>query len=349
MKHWTYYMLRIVQEINYRFCKVARKGDRPKGRNSICRYKIERLQNIKVENSDRGIGINKRYPAGKQIVLETTACDIEIDVLYRRQAILPHMTVYGISGVDIYIRDKESYKWVQCVAPDTIIQMHTHRTIYLGEKKEKQVVMFLPPYAEIHRIQITCNESEKLVEMKDPHKKKIVFYGSSITQGCAASRPGVSFCNLIAKRLDVECINYGFSESAKGQKYIIDAAMKEQPICYIMEYDHNATLDQLRKTHLSVYKNIRKNDRNTPVYFLSRFSGSISISDTENDERIRIIEETTRYAKQCGDYNTFFICGKNILRNQTDCFTDDRHPNDYGMQQIAELLCESICKKRLLM
>ena len=60
----------------------------------------------------------------------------------------------------------------------------------------------------------------KLKEAK-PYKneKPIVYYGSSITQGGCASRPGNAYQAVISRRYDADFINLGFS-------YLFDLAKK---------------------------------------------------------------------------------------------------------------------------
>ena len=43
-------------------------------------------------------------------------------------------------------------------------------------------------------------------------------YGSSITQGGCASRPGMAYQNIISRHFDCDHINLGFSGSAKGEE-----------------------------------------------------------------------------------------------------------------------------------
>ena len=39
----------------------------------------------------------------------------------------------------------------------------------------------------------------------------LIFYGTSITQGGCASRPGLAYTNIISRKLNKTCINLGFS------------------------------------------------------------------------------------------------------------------------------------------
>ena len=44
----------------------------------------------------------------------------------------------------------------------------------------------------------------------------VVYYGSSITQGACASRPGNAYQNVIARRMNLDFINLGFSGNGRA-------------------------------------------------------------------------------------------------------------------------------------
>lgn len=329
------YFLRFIQVLIYLIQKLL-FCFRPKRGLHYTNRDLVRLSDSIVAKDNRSIKINRRFPASKKISFVTNSNEIKITVLYRRHAVLPHMSITGTSGIDVYSYEDDGYKWMRCISPISCIEMKMERIILFqnGDEK-KRVVLFLPSYAEIDYLEIITDKNGNLYEYKESNFK-IAIYGSSISQGCAASRPGLTFANILCRNCKVDVINYGFSESAKGQKHIIQHMIDERPCCYIIEYDHNATIDELARTHKNVYLLIRSCDKKSPIIFLSRFSGNISISPDEEEQRIGIIQDTVNFAAQRGDKKVYFINGKNALSDQENCFVDDRHPNDYGMQQIAE-------------
>ena len=44
-----------------------------------------------------------------------------------------------------------------------------------------------------------------------------MIYGTSITQGGCASRPGMAYTNILSRRIDAPFINLGFSGSGRGE------------------------------------------------------------------------------------------------------------------------------------
>ncbi|MEF9932226.1 MAG: SGNH/GDSL hydrolase family protein, partial [Bacteroidales bacterium] len=50
----------------------------------------------------------------------------------------------------------------------------------------------------------------------------IVFYGTSVTQGGCASRPGMAYPAIIERKLNRETINLGFSGNGRMDKVMAD-------------------------------------------------------------------------------------------------------------------------------
>lgn len=67
------------------------------------------------------------------------------------------------------------------------------------------------------------------------------FYGSSITQGGCASRPGADYVSVLSRILNVDVVNLGFSGSARGERTMAEYLSALDCSVFVMDYDHNAT------------------------------------------------------------------------------------------------------------
>lgn len=219
-------------------------------------------------------------------------------------------------------------------------------TVHLCEDKEKkmhQVMLYLPIMTPVSSVRIGILPEDRLLPVQSP-KLKIGVYGSSITQGCACSRPGMSYVSQLGRMLDARMINLGFSGSAKGEQKIANMIAAIELDVLIIEYDHNAILEELKKTHWEFFQTIRKAKPALPVIFLSRISGGISASMEETENRRQVILDTIQRAKEQGDQQVWFVDGMKINRqHESGCLlADDRHPNDLGMTMIARQLTETV-------
>lgn len=304
-----------------------------------CQYlnhPLSRISGTDKRYVSKNIRVNGKYSAGEKIVIKTDAEKIKAVILYRRRSILKNMSYIASSGVDIYEDINNSgEKWCKCIAPDSAVQMMVQDRLDL-EKGIKNLVLYLPPYAQIHRILLLFGGGT-VYPLKGEKRKVITVYGSSISQGCAASRPGLAYTSLLSRYFDVWINNCAFSEGARGEAYVIsNIVIKKECDVFIIEYDHNSPLDEFFQRHLDVYKCIREHSK-APIIFMSRISGGLSESFDEERERISIIKKTLAYAKENSDAQVWFIDGNKIAGKFRDlCLADDRHPNDMGMARIAD-------------
>ncbi|MDR1892884.1 MAG: hypothetical protein LBQ48_07755 [Oscillospiraceae bacterium] len=175
------------------------------------------------------------------------------------------------------------------------------------------------------------------------NEKPVVFYGSSITQGGFASRPGNAYPAILSRRLNMDFINLGFSENAKGEIEIAEYMAGLPMTAFISDYDHNAPdIAHLKLTHLRLYEIIRKQNPELPYLILSK--PDVDISPKDARLRREIVYDTYKRAAESGDRNVYFIGGERLFGGAgRDCCTiDGCHPNDLGFYRMADVIGEVI-------
>ena len=222
-------------------------------------------------------------------------------------------------------------------------------TLPEGVDGYNEILINMPLYSGISNILITLEADALIAEPLDrDYDKPILFYGSSITQGACASRPGVAFPNMVCRMLNADCRNLGYSSGAKGEDGTIAYLAQQEMVAFVMDYDHNASLDQLNATHYKLYKAVREAQPDLPIIIVSRpiFTPDFANSDYDEDEqRLKIIESTYKKAKATGDKNVYFINGYEdffpMQAEMADLYSSDmRHPNDTGMYYMGLAIYE---------
>ena len=192
-----------------------------------------------------------------------------------------------------------------------------------------------PRYGGVDALEVGIVQGSSLLPPKS-HKvpKPILFYGSSITQGACASRPGNAYSSFLCRKVDAEEINLGFSGSGRGEKAVAEAIAATPMSAFIFDYDHNAAnAEKLAATHEPFFKIIRKAQPDLPIIILSK----CDFKDTEMDRaRRRVIEETWSNARKNGDENVWFIDGELLFgrKCRDACTVDGCHPNDLGFYRM---------------
>ena len=162
----------------------------------------------------------------------------------------------------------------------------------------------------------------------------MVYYGSSITQGGCASRPGNIYQNILSRELNMDYFCMGFSGSAKVEKEIADYMAGLEMCAFVSDYDYNApSVEHLERTHFALYEAIRNKNPELPYIMITLPSKGIN----EAVSRRKIIMESYIKALDRGDKNVYFIDGGSLFAGDEydNCTVDGCHPNDLGFYRMA--------------
>ena len=245
---------------------------------------------------------------------------------------LNNEAVSGSSGFDLYERRDGKIQFVKGLVPPQDAQGGYGAVVNFGTAEERELIFNFPQYAGVSEFEVGINEGATL---KAPAlytvSTPIVFYGSSITQGACASRPGLSYENIISREFDCDYINLGFSGNAKGERSIAEYIAGLNMSVFVYDYDFNApTAEYLKETHEPMFKIIRDAHPDLPIIMMSR------PSPAPNAERVAVIKETYENALKSGDKNVYFIHGQELTAiSGHDTTVDNTHPNDLGFYSMA--------------
>ncbi|MBP3580446.1 MAG: hypothetical protein J6K12_04280 [Clostridia bacterium] len=133
----------------------------------------------------------------------------------------PHLTTINRRAFDLYL-SKDGKDYVFCgvaKAMDDSDKYYESTMLRLDEALEFDFLLNFPLYGGVDKVLIGVDDEAEIsapwYQFKDD--KKIVYYGTSITQGGCASRPGISQTNILSRALDTEIYNLGFNSSGKAE------------------------------------------------------------------------------------------------------------------------------------
>ena len=288
-------------------------------------------------------------PSGGQIRFITNASKISVKVTNKGDYLMCHMPCTGQQGVDLYYKRKKDrqYKFFTCAKFAAPTSSFESIIFEADEKEEKEIIINLPLYEGLQEILIATEQGAYIKEAK-PHKNKgrVVIYGTSITQGGCASRPGMSFSNILSRRLDVEFINLGFSGSGLGEIQLANIASSIDDVSLlILDYEANGGSTGDMKNNLEPFiDTFRKRYPTTNILVMSKppFSNFV-FSKKAVDHRafyFNFQKGVVEKRKQNGDKNIYFYDGNNIFgkKDILECSVDGTHPTDLGFYKMANSL-----------
>ena len=288
--------------------------------------------------------------AGGRVRFSTDAPYMVVYCKNPRKAYFNNMTTMATTGVDVYLeypnvggRTPHSRYLRSVRPPESFAEGFSGRINFPAGKK--LVTLFLPMYNAYEDLYIGLPEGATLAEgLPYVNKKPILFYGSSITQGASASRPGCAYTSIVSRRLNADIVNLGFSGGAKGEDEMIAYLAEQDMSIFVCDYDHNApNAEHLRATHEKLFLAVREKHPSIPIVLISKpdfnqFGDSGRMRTADSASRRDVIIDTYRNARQRGDKLVWFIDGEGFFSgpDETDCTIDGTHPNDVGMLKMAD-------------
>ena len=297
------------------------------------------------ETVSEGVSRQTCNTAGGRIRFRTDSPYVVLHAVMGSYRRMPHFAFCGSCGFDIYDESGEKNTFMGSFQPPMENQDEFGSIVEFTSSKMRDIIINMPTYSDVKAVYIGLDNDSVILTPK-PYKFEtpIVYYGSSITHGACASRPGNTYEQIISRRLGCDYINLGFSGHARGEKTMAEYIAGLNMSVFVYDYDHNApTAEELKKTHKPMFDIIRKENPDLPIVMLSR--PNFSKTD-ELSERIEIIRDTYETAIREGDKNVYFISGQDMANYaDPDIITvDGIHPNDFGFWCMAEVIGKVIEK-----
>ncbi|MBQ7625174.1 MAG: hypothetical protein IJS65_07860 [Clostridia bacterium] len=296
--------------------------------------RLWRLPEELIDNVNENVARNGRYPAGACVRFRTDSPKISLRIRIPRSTGFSISAVVLSRGADVLF-DGKLAGMVFSPYGEVEQEGEVSRPWYLPEGVHG-VQINLPVSGELEKLEIGVPDGAALLP-PEPHKteKPVVFYGSSITQGYLASRPGCTYVSQLARRLDFELINLGFGSGAHGERIMADYINTFDMSAFVMDYDANDDVPALLERHEPFFKRIREKHPYLPIILPSRPCFERKAINAENRAAVRATYDN---AIAAGDKNVYFIDGETFFgKVDRAAFTLDLvHPNDLGMRAMAD-------------
>lgn len=292
-----------------------------------------------------GVAALNADTAGGRVRFKTNSSFIAIEAKMDVQDLMPHFTRLGQSGFDLYRKAGEQSRYFASFMPPTLMKYGYSASAATDGGMAEYTINF-PLYDRVSELYIALKR-DAVLEAPAPYcnEKPVVFYGSSITQGGCASRPGNSYPAILSRRLNMDYINLGFSGSGKAEPAMRQYLASLPMSVFVCDYDHNAPdADYLEKTHLPLYRTVREAQPLLPIIFMT--ATDVLLRKGVYMKRREIIRRTYETALAEGDRKVYFIDGGTLFaRKEWDgCTVDGCHPNDFGFYRMAMGLEETLKK-----
>ena len=283
--------------------------------------------------------------AGVSILFSSDTVNLSVKWSVKHDLRMNHMTDAGIKGVDLYTKRNKNWQYTNTCLPNG---KQNEQILFEDiEKKNREYCLYLPLYDTLTDMQIGLDDDSSLENITFQNKP-LVFYGTSITQGGCASRPGLVHTNIISRKLGNECINLGFSGNGHLENSIGNIMSDIDASLYVVECMYNVDKEMIHERIKPLIKAIRANPqaKNTPIVFMEQVVIDIGHLNTafissvmeKNEELNKQIQESINE----GERDLFIIKHTGAIDDDSEATVDGIHFNDLGFQRYADHFLKNI-------
>jgi glycerophosphoryl diester phosphodiesterase/lysophospholipase L1-like esterase len=258
--------------------------------------------------------------------------------------VMDHMAQTGTKGVDLYaMTDNGTWRYVITGRP----QGKENELVLIKnmEPRMREYMLYLPLYDGVDTLEIGVARNAVIDAKGDESpraERPVVFYGTSITQGGCASRTGMSYTNILSRRLNREVINLGFSGNGQLDLDVSEQMARLAPSCYVMDCVPNVNPQQIRERGFTFLENLRRAHPTVPIVMTE----GPYFPHQDYDLQLRASQDSIMeawqelYAQFKAKYpdNLYYVSRDGFAGTDHESFVDAIHLTDLGFERVADRL-----------
>lgn len=303
-----------------------------------------RLPDRAKENVREPLWKLSRHSAGLSVCFRSNAPEIRVRYLVKERFSMSHMPSTGVSGVDLYAQDingRQRWCGFKFAFGDTITYTFSGLSYETNPKKGYEYQLFLPLYNAVSWMEIGVPAESSFRFIPTSLEKPIVVYGTSIAHGACASRPGMSWSNIVNRTLQHPVVNLGFSGNGKLEPELFDLLSEIDAQLYIIDCMPNLSGDKNSKViydrTLAGVKKLREKSQ-APILLVEHagYTNEFSSESTQRSYQVANVELKKAYEALQETTPAIYYLTKEEIGLCMDATVEGVHPNDLGMQQYAD-------------
>ncbi len=252
---------------------------------------------------------------------------------------MPHMPATGVSGVDVYRRTPEGWRFVMNGRPTGITN-----EVAVSLASGSECLVYLPLYNGTAFVEVGVPQGRTLStppERPVCRAKPVVFYGTSITQGGCASRPGMAFVSIAGRELDAPVVNLGFSGNGKMELALCDLVAEIDASVYVLDCLWNMSDALVRERAEPFVRALRQKRPDTPI-LLAEDCNTFEQAPTSKARILRGIYDKLKAEDPALWKKLFYLEAKEMLGHDGEATVDGCHPNDLGMKRQGDAFAAAL-------
>jgi len=262
-----------------------------------------------------------------------------------------HMAATGVRGVDLYVLQGSEWRYAGSGIPGS--GKENERILISGmDGEEKEFMLNLPLYDGVVKLEVGIDPAAHISAPLSPlplAEKPIVCYGTSITQGGCATRPGMAYPAIMGRHLQREVINLGFSGNGRMDRSIGNVMTQIDAGAYLIDCLGNCTQEMIEELGYDFILSLLLARPDVPLYMVAftltpamSFSAEAHKTITKKNQTWRDIYEDLI---DQGYQNLFFVAADELTGFDSEATVDGVHLTDLGFLRMAGVLVYVLTSK----
>ncbi len=236
-----------------------------------------------------------------------------------------------MSGIDLYALDDGKWKWVEVSRPKEVTTTHVVTGL---DPALRTYLAYLPLYNSTVMVEVGVPKGATFQPVAPRKDKPIVFYGTSITHGASASRPGMPHPAILDDASTNRSSISGFPGNGKMEPEVGALLTEIDAAVYVIDCLPNMTEPEVAERAEALVRQLREARPDTPIILVEdRTYANTWIMKSKRDRhagsRSAFVRAYDNLVKS-GVKGLSYVEGEALLGDDTEGTTDGSHPNDLG-------------------
>jgi len=264
---------------------------------------------------------------------------------------MPFMSDTGVSGLDVYLDDGGSWRWLRVALPRSkTTEWLLADAIPDGTHK---YLLYFPLYNGLESLEIGVPPGAMLAKgllQTGEDAAPVCFYGTSIVQGACASRAGMPYPAILGRRLHRPVLNLGFNGQGRMEPELATILAELKVAAYVIDGVPNMKPDEVAQRAEPFVITLRKTRPDTPIILLES-AGYLAgwflpKQRTLYEPSNKALRDAYEHLVAKGITGLWYVPRESLLGADGEDTVDGLHPSDLGFQQLADAL-EPLLRKVL--
>jgi hypothetical protein len=253
-------------------------------------------------------------------------------------------TLLRRAGLDLYARDtKGTWRWAgQGLAQSDSSDQEALLTWSEMDPQPREYLLYLPLGSACEALHVGTVPGATLDALPPRTTNAIVFYGTSIVHGGAASRPGMAHPHILGRRLDVPVYNLGFPGQGQLDLPIADLLGELDTVIVVIDCLPNCSAEIVADRTGPFVRRLREHSPSTPIVLVEEADHPLAVfSSSRRQERLEkraTFRAEFRALADAGIDHLHYIPGGDLFGDDGEATIDGIHPTDVGFLRQATVM-----------